>query len=158
MSELTYPQSKKMLNPNDILFRRAYILTLALSLPCLLGVSLSFLGPRDLIRALAEFYIQIGVAFCVMFAFGWVIAPIWGPRCTRNVFLAGIFGFLVFAIGLLSGAASSMLLYRSFAFFDYVVKPAYWFGMFGAIPSFIVGVVGFCISRYFLKTHITSSK
>jgi len=155
---MTYLHKKDVVNPKDVLFRRAYFLTLALSVPCLLSVGLSILGTRYLINALADFYLQIGVAFCVMFAFGWWIAPIWGPRCTRNVFFAGIFGFLVFAIGLLSGAASSMLIYRSFAFFDYVVKPAYWFGIFGAIPSFIVGVIGFCISRYFLKTHLNTSK
>lgn len=143
----------KILNPHNALFRRSYIWSLALSIPLLLYVSLSILGGQNGIRAIAEFWIQITIAFCFMFAFGWWIAPVWGSRCTRNPFLAGIFGFLVFAIGVLSGSASSMLLYRSCDFVGYVVKPAYWFGMIGAIPSFTVGVIGMFISRYFLRAH-----
>jgi hypothetical protein len=53
--------------------------------------------------------------------------------------------------GVLAGSATSMVVYRDFDPFSYVVKPLYWLGMYGLIPALVIGGIGAAILRVISK-------
>jgi hypothetical protein len=141
------------MSPEASRFRQALIWTLALSVPALLGICVLVVGFRDGLRLAASCSIQAVFALAVMAVFGWLVAPSWGSACTRHLFLAGLFGIFIFLVGTVAGSTVSMLVYRDFSLFDYIVKPLFWLGIIGFVPAFIVGIIGALISRHLLRSQ-----
>ena len=122
------------------------------------------------------------IGFGCMWTFGRLASRGWGPRCARHSLLAGLFGLAVFLIGVLSGSIAYIVIFDLIAVFpslygflgasyhpyitggphvflsvsqtiQCIVLPLYLMGMFGAIPAFVLGVIGSFIFRRLLRTH-----
>ena len=67
----------------------------------------------------------------------------------RRLWISGVYFVAVFVVGMVSGSATSMLVYRSLSLFDYMVKPLFSLSWFGAIPAFLLGLVfAFLLRRF----------
>lgn len=53
-----------------------------------------------------------------------------------------LFSILTFLVGIISGSFTSMIMYNDWDFFDFIVKPLYWIGLFGLLPCLIIGIFG----------------
>ena len=123
---------------------------MVLSAPLLLGVCVLLLGLREGLSLALAFPVQVAVAFAAMFAFSRWAAPRWGPRCTRQPALAGLFAVGVFLVGVLSGSSASMLLYRDFDPEAWLLRPLCWLGPIGGVAAFLVGLAGCFLTRCLL--------
>ena len=141
------------MEPERHLYRRAVVATLVLSALFLLGVCVLLLGWRQGVRLAFSFPVQVAVAFAAMFALGWWAAPRWGPRCTRQPALAGLFAVGVFLVGILSGCGTSMLLYGDSDLEVWLFRPLCWLGPIGGVAAFLVGLVGCFLTRRLLGAH-----
>jgi hypothetical protein len=130
--------------PNDL--RRAVYPTLCLSLPGLIGVCTLMLGLKEGLKLAASYPIQIAVGYAAMVLF---VEFVGIPRRARlHRFGAGIlFAIALFITGVLSGSASSMLVYWDFDFVPYVIGPLFWMGFYGVLPAALFGVIGTGVLR-----------
>jgi hypothetical protein len=143
-------------NPNDPIamktsvtpnaFRRAVYPTLCVSLPALIGVCTLMFGLKEGLKLAASYPIQIAVGYAAMVLF---IEFVGIPRRARlHRFGTGIlFAIALFITGVLSGSASSMLLYRDLDFVSYVIGPLFWMGFYGVLPAAVFGVIGAGVLR-----------
>jgi hypothetical protein len=133
-------------NVTPAAFRRAVYSTLCLSLPGLIGVCSLLGGVNDALKLAASYPIQIAVGYAAMVLFiEFVGIP---RRAWLQHFGAGIlFAIFLFIAGVLSGSASSMLVYRDFDFVSYVIGPLFWMGFYGVLPAALFGVIGTGILR-----------
>ena len=125
---------------------------------------------------------RVVVGFGCMWTFGRWASRGWGPRCARHSLFAGLFGLAVFLIGVLSGSIAYIVIFDLIAVFpslygflgasyhpyitggphvfisvsqtiQCIVLPLYLMGMFGAVPAFVLGVIGSFLFRRLLRTH-----
>jgi hypothetical protein len=61
--------------------------------------------------------------------------------------VGGIFAFLLFITGVIAGSATSMFINQDFDAHSYIVKPLYWLGIYGIIPSVAIGFIGSAMLR-----------
>jgi hypothetical protein len=104
------------------------------------------LGLKEGLKLVASYPIQIAVGYTAMALF---IEFVGIPRRARlNRFGAGIlFAIALYVTGVLSGSASSMLIYRDWDFVSYVIGPLFWMGFYGVLPAALFGVIGTGILR-----------
>jgi hypothetical protein len=128
------------------IFRKAVYLTLILSVVGLGLVCLPIVGLRDTAAFAASWLPQITAGYIAMILMIEVIGIRLRSDLTR--FRAGaVFALALFVAGVLTGSATSMVIYRDFDPFSYIVKPLYWLGMYGLIPALIIGCIGTSILR-----------
>jgi hypothetical protein len=137
-------------------FRKAVYPTLCLSLPGLLAVCIPIFGMKDALKLAASYTIQIAVGYLAMIL---VIEFVGLPRRARlHHFGAGIlFAIFLFIAGVLSGSASSMLVYRDFDFISYVIGPLFWMGIYGILPATAFGLIGTGFLRMTCKEDRTDA-
>jgi hypothetical protein len=94
---------------------------------------------------------QIIVGFVAMYAFCGVTAPSVGLTCIKYPLLGGFVGIGILIIGTIAGSTVSLIIYRSVSLFDFIVKPLYWILLYGAIPAFLIGLIGSITTKIITK-------
>ncbi len=127
-------------------FRKAVYVALILSVVGLALVCLPIVGLRDTGKFASSWLPQIVAGYVAMILIIEVVGIRLRSELTR--FRAGAaFALALFIVGVLAGSATSMIVYRDFDPFSYIVKPLYWLGMYGLIPALIIGCIGAAILR-----------
>jgi len=127
-------------------FRKAVYVALILSVVGLALVCLPIVGLRDTGKFASSWLPQIVAGYVAMILIIEVVGIRLRSELTR--FWAGAaFALALFIVGVLAGSATSMIVYRDFDPFSYIVKPLYWLGMYGLIPALIIGCIGAAILR-----------
>jgi hypothetical protein len=176
-ASLTERENHPTLDREGILFRQSFNWILVLSVPTLIAVGGLIFGMRDIMQVVLGVSPAASVGFGCMWTFGRWASWVWGPRCARHAFLAGLFGVAVFLIGVLSGSIANIVIcdlvagLRALCFSHWyplwaaypilsvrsiihcIVLPVYLMGMFGAVPAFVLGVIGSFLFRRLLRTH-----
>ena len=131
-------------------FRLAAYSALALSLVGLLLVSWPIIGLSNALGAAEEYFPQIAVGYLAMIL---LIEGAGVPmRAALMEYWAGaIFAICLFFVGAFAGSATSLVIYHEEGFFDWIVKPLYWLGLFGVVPAIVVGLIGTAILRRVTK-------
>ena len=79
-------------------------------------------------------------------------------RARLHHFGAGmLFAFFLFIAGILSGFASSMLVYGDFDLNRYVFGPLFFFSIYGVLPAAVFGLIGTGILRMTSKARPLSA-
>ena len=127
-------------------FRRAVYPTLCVSLPGLIGVCTLMMGLKDGLKLAASYPVQVAVGYAAMVLFIEFVGIPW--RAKLHHFGAGIlFAIFLFLAGVLSGGASSMLVYGKSDFISYVIGPLFWMGFYGVLPAAAFGIIGTSLLR-----------
>jgi hypothetical protein len=127
-------------------FRLAVYPALVLSVAGLALVCFLIIGPQYTAKWAALWFPQIAAGFAAMILFIEVL----GIRLRSHLthFRAGaLFAFFLFISGVLSGSATSMVVYQDYDPHSYIVKPLFWMGIYGFIPAMIIGLIGALILR-----------
>ncbi|MEK7952941.1 hypothetical protein [Luteolibacter soli] len=122
-------------------FRRAFYLTLGLSVSGLVIVCLLMLGPKVTFQCATGYAVQIAASYTAMI----LAAETSGifRRSELRGYAAGVvFAIFLFITGVLCGSATSMFVYRDFDMSSYVVKPLFWMGLYGVLPAAAFGLIG----------------
>ena len=137
-------------------FLLAGAVTLLLSFPAM--VAFMTLFTKDLSRTLelaSNFRIQIIAGFAAMFLFLF-LTPGAARACTRSAFVTGAYFIAVFLIGVLAASATNLMANPPQPWetpegrrHSYLVKPIWALAMFGSLPAFFVGLLGWVLIRAF---------
>lgn len=137
-------------------FLLAGALTLVLSFPAM--VAFMTLFTKDLSRTLelaSYFRIQILAGFAAMFLFLF-LTPGVAPACARSAVLTGLYFVAVFLIGAAVASATNVMADPSNQgetsegrVHSLFVKPIWALSMFGSLPAFFVGLIGWALIRAF---------
>jgi hypothetical protein len=127
-------------------FRKAVYIALILSFVGLALVCLSIVGLRYTGEFAFSWFPQIVVGYAGMILIIEVVGIPLRSELTR-FWVGALFALTLFLVGVLSGSATSMVVYQDFDPISYIVKPLYWLGIYGLIPALVIGFIGSAILR-----------
>jgi len=127
------------MTPAPSLWRKAYLVTLALSVPAMLAVCFA-VGKMELLRfAVGYLHWNAVVGLIAMAAFGELSGPaLFGPL-KRYPLLGGPFGMVVLAVGTVAGSLVTGFLVPHFSVVTNVLRPLVALELFGGGPAFVIG-------------------
>lgn len=105
-------------------------------------------GLNFTLRLVEYSLIQIFIGFAAMLLFCIFLAPTLGMTSVKYPAIGGFCGVVVLFIGTVFGTSSSLFLYGSTSFFDFVAKPLYAVMLYGSIPAFVIGLAGALLVRW----------
>ena len=119
-----------------------------------------FFGQRGANESVLVFGPHAFVGFCAIWIGVWLLPQPLIYRIRASAVLGGIFGFLFFVFGTVFGSLSSSISLSPWDPMSYFLQPLVILGLYGAIPSFLVGVVGTALLRVTLPppNQIESTK
>lgn len=131
-------------------FRKAVYISILLSVVGLALVCLPLVGLRDTGIFASSWLPQIVAGYAAMILLIEGVGIHLRSELART-WAGAAFALVLFMAGVLAGSATSMVVYRDFDPFSYVVKPLYWIGMYGLIPALVIGGIGAAILRVISK-------
>jgi len=122
---------------------------LALAVPAMMLVAASLMGWRDMLRAIAAFWLPLAFGYAAMVLFVLLSARACGPRCARSRALLGPYCAFLFAFGVAAGCLANWLAEGGTDWQDWFLKPFAWLLLFGALPAFLLGGVAMLLHGWF---------
>ncbi len=135
-------------------FRKAVYGALLLSVLGLAVVCLLIAGPARTMEWTASASLQIAVGYAAMILSIELAGIRLRSKLTRR-WAGALFALLLFIVGVLAGSATSMVLYRDFEAYSYIVKPLFWMGIYGFIPAAMIGCIGSSLLRWTNNRRLT---